>query len=59
MSIFGRERAGSFLEKEDSLVKKKKIMPFAPTWMDPEIITISKESQRSDNYHATSLRSES
>jgi len=32
-----------------SIIKEKEIMPFAPTWMDPEIFTQSEESQRKTN----------
>ena len=35
-------------------IKKKEIMPFAATWMDPEIIILSKVSQK-DKYHLMSL----
>ena len=37
-------------------VKKNKIMPFAATWMDLEIITLSEVSQKEkDKYHIISL----
>ena len=29
-----------------SAIKKNKIMPFAATWMEPETLTLSEESQR-------------
>ena len=35
-----------------SAIKKNEIMPFAATWMDPEIITLSEVSQKEkDKYH--------
>ena len=37
-----------------SAIKKNETMPFAATWMDPEIITLSEVSQRKTNimwYH--------
>ena len=33
---------------------KNEIIPFAATWMDPDIITLSEISQK-DKYHMTSL----
>ena len=39
-----------------SAIKKNKIMPFAATCMDLEIITLSKASQKEkDKYHMISL----
>ena len=39
-----------------SAIKKNKIMPFAATWMDLEIITLSEVSQKEkDKYHMISL----
>ena len=39
-----------------SAVKKNEMMPFAATWMDLEIVTVSKVSQKEkDKYHMTSL----
>ena len=32
-----------------SAIKKNEIMPFAATWMDPEIIILSEVSQRKTN----------
>ena len=38
-----------------SAIKKNKIMPFAATWMDLEIIIISEVSQKEkDKYHMIS-----
>ena len=37
-----------------SAVKENEIMPFAPTWMDLEIIILSEVSQRK-KYHMRSL----
>ena len=37
-------------------IKKNKTIPFAATWMDPEIIIMSEVSQKKkDNYHMISL----
>ena len=39
-----------------SAIKKNEIMPFAPTWMDLEIIILSEVSQtEKDKYHLISL----
>ena len=39
-----------------SAIKKNEIMPFAPTWMDLEIIILSEVSQKEkDKYHMISL----
>ena len=39
-----------------SAIKKNEIMPFAATWMDPEIIILSKVSHKEkDKYHMVSL----
>ena len=39
-----------------SAIKKNKIMPFAATWMDIEIIILSEVSQtEKDKYHMRSL----
>ena len=40
-----------------SAIKKNEIMQFAATWMDLEIIILSKISQKEkDKYHVISLR---
>ena len=37
-------------------IKKTEIMPFAATWMDLEIVTLSEVSQKEkDKYHMMSL----
>ena len=37
-------------------IKKNEIMPFAATWMDLEVITLSEVSQtEKDKYHMISL----
>ena len=39
-----------------SAIKQNEIMPFAATWMDLEIITLSEVSHReNDKYHMISL----
>ena len=39
-----------------SAIKKNKRMPFAPTWMDPEIIILSEANQmQKGKYHMISL----
>ena len=39
-----------------SIIKKNGIMPFAATWMELEIITLSEVSQtEKDKYHMLSL----
>ena len=39
-----------------SAIRKNKIMPFAATWMQLEIIILSEVSQKEkDKYHMTSL----
>ena len=39
-----------------STIKKNEIMPFAATWMDVEILILSKVSQKEkDKYHIMSL----
>ena len=39
-----------------SAIKKNKIIPFAATWIDPEIIITSEVSQKKkDNHHMISL----
>ena len=40
-----------------SAIKKNEIMPFAATWMDLEIITLSEVSQtEKDKYHITYMQ---
>ena len=39
-----------------SAIKKNEIMPFAATWMQPEIIILTEVSQKEkDKYHVISL----
>ena len=41
-----------------STIKKNEMMPFAATWMDPEITIVSEVSQtEKDKYHMISLKS--
>ena len=40
-----------------SAIKKNKIMPFAATWIEPEILTLSEVSlKEKDKYYMISLR---
>ena len=40
----------------DSAIKNNEIMPFAATWMQPEIIILTEVSQKEkDKYHVISL----
>ena len=38
-----------------SAIKENKIMPFAATWMDLEIIILSEVKSEKDKYHMRSL----
>ena len=38
-----------------SAIKKNEIMPFAATWMDPEIILSEVSQKEKDKYHMISL----
>ena len=38
-----------------STIKKNKIMPFAATWMDLEIVILSESQTQKDKYHMISL----
>ena len=45
-----------YTTKYYSAIKKNKIMPFAATWMELEILTLSEVSQKEkDKYHTISL----
>ena len=61
---YGKQYGGSWIKKMRctytmeycSSMKKNKIMPFAPTWVDLGIIIISEISQKEkDKYHMLSL----
>ena len=53
----GLRRRGLYIYTEILLSHKKdKVMPFAATWMDLEILVLSEVSQKEkDKYHMTSL----
>ena len=38
-----------------SAIKEIEIMPFAPTWMDLEIVILSEVKSEKDKYHMVSL----
>ena len=38
-----------------SAIEKNEIMPFAPTWMDQEMIIVSEVSQKEKDKYMTSL----
>ena len=44
-----RARVGIYRVEYYSAIKKNEIMPFAATWMDLEIITLSKVSHTKTN----------
>ena len=46
----GERRCGIYTQWNSCLAIKNKIMPFAATWMDLEIIILSEVSQ-TDKYH--------
>ena len=55
----GQRRCGVYIShtmEYYSAIKKNEIMPFVATWMDLEIIILSKVSQKEkDKYHRISL----
>ena len=40
-------------KEHDSAIKKNEIMPFAATWMDPEIIISQSNTERQVSYDTT------
>ena len=53
----GLGRCGIFTQWNTTQPLKNEIMPFAATWMQPEIITLSEKSQRQISYDITFVES--
>ena len=53
----GLRRCGTYTQwNTTQSFKKNKIMPFAATWMQPETLVLSEESQKEkDKYHMVSF----
>ena len=48
----GKDALYTYITEYYSAIRKNEIMPFAATWMDLEIVIVSKISQKEkDRYH--------